>query len=116
MMQHIQGNFGNDQGEVMPFSHFENDGPMWSGTGEREVCHRVTFAVPFARPPVVHVSVTMWDLAAEVAARLDIRSQKIDQEGFTLRAGTWSDSRIARLRLSWLAFGACRDDDMWEIG
>ncbi|WP_341211639.1 H-type lectin domain-containing protein [uncultured Limimaricola sp.] len=116
MAQYFQGNFGIDQGEVTPFSDFENNGPMWVGTGTREVRTRIPFEVAFALPPIVHVSVTMWDVAAEAATRLDVGAEEIDQKGFTLRVRTWSDSRIARVRVAWLAFGACRDDEMWEVG
>ncbi|PHP27553.1 H-type lectin domain-containing protein [Limimaricola cinnabarinus] len=115
MVQYLQGRFGIDQGEVMPFSDFENDGPMWAGTGTREVRSPIVFSVPFSMPPLVQLGVTMWDISETAAMRLDVASEAIEAGGFTLRMRTWGDSRIARLRVAWIAFGACRDEEMWEV-
>ena len=114
-MQLMTGSFGIDRGEVMPFSDFEDDGPMWAGTGAREVRCRVAFDQPFAGAPVVQLGVTMWDVSNAAALRLDVSAEAIDATGFVMRVSTWSDSRIARVRVGWIAFGACRDDEVWEV-
>jgi hypothetical protein len=114
-MQRMRGSFGIAQGEVMPFSDFENGGPMWTGAGAREVRRRVVFDAPFTAPPVVHLGVTMWDVSNSASLRLDLSAEAIDAAGFELRVGTWADSRIARLRVAWIAFGPCRDEEMWEV-
>ncbi|MGR3465571.1 H-type lectin domain-containing protein [Limimaricola sp.] len=115
MARYVQSGFGIDQGELVPFEDFQTDGPMWTGSGAREVRRRVYFNVAFSQPPLVQLGVTMWDVSNDAPMRLDVRAEEIDRAGFILRTHTWSDSRIARVRVAWTAFGACYDDERWDI-
>jgi len=108
-MQKIKGWLvGIDQGTFDLFTHFENGGEMWAGTGERSIRQRVHFTEPFAQPPTVQTSICLWDFDTDSGLRLDIWPEEIDTTGFNLVFRTWSDTRIARIRVTWQAFGQAR--------
>lgn len=106
---------GVDQGSVLMFSDFEDDGIMWSGEGPRACRRDVTFAERYRSAPTVHVAISMWDMDGDTNQRADIAAEKVTPEGFTLAFRTWGDSRVARVRVSWLAIGELRHDDDWEL-
>ena len=106
---------GVDQGSVVIFSDFEEDGPMWRGEGEREVRRSVRFSEAFAEPPAVHAALEMWDFHEGTNLRAHIRADAITTGGFELVFRTWGDTRVARARGAWLAIGALRDPDDWSI-
>lgn len=99
----------------MMFQDFANGGVMWTGSGDRETRHIITFDTPFSGPPSVHVSLALWDTDHQTNARGDLGAERITSAGFHLVFKTWGDTRIARLRVNWMAIGALRDDDAWEI-
>lgn len=106
---------GIDEGECPLFSDHESDGPMWSGEGTREVRHAVTFNERFAALPTVRVALTMWDMDAGANARVDVVAEHVTPAGFDIRFRTWGDTRIARVRVGWLAIGPLPDDDLWDL-
>jgi len=111
--------FGNglavDQGSRILFADFADDGAMWTGTGPREVRQTQRFAQAFQEPPVVTVSISMWDIAHQTNSRVDISTDAVTETGFDMVFRTWGDSRIARIRADWLAMGPLRDDDLWDV-
>jgi hypothetical protein len=107
--------FGIQQGSRVLFSDYADGGPMWTGQGDRESRHLVTFREPFTEPPVVMVGVSMWDIDHKHNARADITAESVTATGFHLVFRTWGDSRIARVRADWTAIGAMRDEDDWDI-
>lgn len=106
---------GVDQGTTDLFSDFENKGAMWAGHGTRACRVRVQFNQPFKTKPVVHVGLDMWDQCNSTNQRGDLRTEKVDETGFDVVFTTWSDTRIARARASWLAIGEMKGDDEWEL-
>jgi len=88
---------------------------MWSGNGAREVRRTVTFPTPFAEPPVVSVSLSLWDMHHATNIRADLSSDKVRADGFEIVFRTWGDSRIARVRADWVALGAVEHEDNWEV-
>lgn len=106
---------GIEQGEVMLFSDFEDGGEMWTGSGPRERCKAVRFHEHFHRPPSVQAGVSLWDVDTQSAMRADISVRKITAKGFEIVFHTWGDTRLARLRVAWMAIGEARDDDAWEV-
>jgi hypothetical protein len=106
---------GLDEGEVILFSDYESDGPMWKGEGQRRVSQVVTFSESFAEPPSVRVWLTMWDISHTATSRVDISARDINSERFTIQFQTWGDTRVARVRAGWLALGTLQDDDHWEV-
>ncbi|MEF3046897.1 H-type lectin domain-containing protein [Pseudotabrizicola sp. L79] len=115
MRKFSSGSIGITQGSRVLFSDFVNDGVMWTGSGDRESRHVVTFKEPYREPPVVHLSLTMWDTDNQANARVDLSAENITTEGFHLVFTTWSDTRIARVRADWLVIGAIKDDDNWDV-
>lgn len=105
-----------EQGTEMIFSHYDTGGQMWTGTGPREERKRVTFDLPFATVPNVHVSASLWDVETSSNIRLDIFADEVSEQGFDIVVRTWDDTRIARLRADWLAIGGAVDPDLWRLG
>ncbi|MDC0738849.1 H-type lectin domain-containing protein [Cognatishimia sp. SS12] len=109
------GTLGIDQGEQQLFSDFQNGGDMWTGTGPRERRLPIKFSEAFVSPPVVQVALSLWDVSHEANIRADIGAEKVTEAGFDLVFRTWQDSKIARVRLSWVAFGEVMDDEIWDV-
>jgi hypothetical protein len=115
-MRKIQHNqVGITQGSRVLFSDHIDDGPMWTGKGPREHRYYVTFSEPYAEAPSVMVSMSMWDTDQKTNHRMDIAAEIIEPDGFELVFRTWGDSRVARVRASWIAIGPVQNDDDWEL-
>jgi hypothetical protein len=114
-MKRLSGVVGVQQGQRILFSDFAHDGPMWTGSGPREVRQRQDFREAFLTPPSIMVSVSMWDIDHAANSRIDISAENITAEGFEIVFRTWSDSRIARIRADWMAIGQTRDEDEWDV-
>lgn len=106
---------GIDQGDVVLFSDFEQDGLMWTGEGAREARAQIKFSEPFIAPPAVRAGLTMWDISHNTNARVDITTEDVSETGFVILFRTWGDTRIARVRVGWQAIGPVRDEDDWDI-
>jgi hypothetical protein len=106
---------GIDQGDIVLFSDFEHDGPMWSGSGPRLARTDVPFREGFLAPPVVQVALSMWDISNTATSRADVQAADITKDGFSIVFRTWGDTKIARVRVSWIAMGALHDPDDWRI-
>lgn len=106
---------GIDQGDIVLFSDFENDGDMWTGTGPRERRQHVRFSRSFREPPAVQVSISLWDVNPTTAVRAELVARDITAEGFDIVFRTWADTRIARIRTAWTAIGPLPYDDDWNI-
>lgn len=81
----------------------------------REVRRLQSFDEPFMEPPTVTVGLSMWDMDHSTNARVDISAETVTATGFEIVFRTWGDSRIARVRATWLAIGPARDDEDWEV-
>ena len=106
---------GIDQGDVMVFAEFEDNGAMWTGSGKRERRKSVQFNEPFAAPPAVQLSMSLWDMDSSVPIRAELVAETITATGFEIVFRTWADSRIARLRASWMAIGELPFEDDWDV-
>ncbi len=115
-MKRIAGHHvGIAQGEAIVFSDFDHDGPMWIGQGQREARHKIRFDEVFREPPSVSVHISMWDISNGANNRADVTAEKITAKGFEIVFRTWGDTRVARVRVGWLAIGALTDDEQWDI-
>ena len=65
---------GIDQGSVVMFSDFENDGKMWAGTGPRMTRKKVKFSEAYRTVPSVHVSMSMWHCCVEFRVQVPRRA------------------------------------------
>lgn len=115
MRRFASQSLGVAQGDVMVFSEFEDGGAMWTGHGSRERRRTITFSEPYKSRPVVQVGLSMLDADSSVNLRYECTAERITPEGFDLVFKTWSDSRIARVRLTWIAFGALGFADDWDV-
>ena len=106
---------GIDQGSPVLFSEFKEGGPMWSETGAREVRFPVTFSKSFRSAPSVHVGISMWDMDQNTNLRADITAENITALEFDILFKTWGDTRIARIRASWMAIGEIEHQDNWDL-
>lgn len=115
-MKRLQNHYiGVDQGSVMLFSDFENGGTMWTGNGPRLSRKKITFAESFRAPPTVQIGISMWDMDNETGQRADLKAEKIAVDGFDIVFRTWGDTRVARVRADWMAFGELRHADEWDL-
>lgn len=106
---------GIAQGSVDLFSDFEEGGEMWTGEGSRVRSQWIAFDQRFAAMPVVHVSLTLWDMDSAHNVRADLAAENISEAGFDAVFRTWLDTKVARVRISWIAIGAVVDDDDWDV-
>lgn len=88
---------------------------MWTGSGPRDLRKTVEFTEKFHSVPVVHISLSMWDMDQKTNMRAQISAEDVTAEGFTILFQTWGDTRIARVRASWLVIGELSDEDDWDV-
>jgi len=112
MLSHMMG---IEQGSQVLFSDFEDGGPMWTETGPRECIVPVRFKEKFRDAPIVHVGLSMWDMDQKTNARADISAENVSESGFEIVFRTWGDTRIARVRASWTAFGELPHGEEWDL-
>lgn len=106
---------GVEQGAVMLFSDFRDDGPMWAGRGDREVRRHVPFSRSFSELPSVSAHIGLWDADSQTNLRADLAVENVAVDGFELVFRTWANTRIARLRADWMAIGPVPHPDNWEV-
>ena len=106
---------GIAQGNDVLFEDFEDGGDMWTGTGHRECIKEIAFREPFKDVPAVHCSLTLWDVDAATNVRADVEAENVTKDGFDLVFRTWGDTKVARVRIGWMAIGSVRNDDDWEL-
>lgn len=109
------GKLGIAQDSVLLFSDFQDGGAMWTGEGPRELRRVVEFDTPYKDTPIVQVGLSMLDIDHSTNHRVDIAAEDIALDGFTIVFRTWGDTRIARVRADWIAFGPVRHDDDWDV-
>lgn len=115
-MQRLRSHLiGIDSGKVLLFSHVESGGPMWTGSGEREVRRTARFSEPFRAPPRVLLHLEMWDIDQHTNSRVDLHDAAVTREGFEIVLKTWADTRIARARVGWTAIGELAGKDDWDL-
>tara|TARA_R110002110_G_scaffold214702_9_gene428410 strand:- start:14685 stop:15035 length:351 start_codon:yes stop_codon:yes gene_type:complete len=106
---------GLQQGSRVMFSDFADDGFMWTGQGDRESRHIITFKEQFVGKPSVMVSISMWDMDHASNSRAEIVAENISEKEFHLVFKTWDDTRVARVRADWIAIGQVKDEDDWDV-
>ena len=106
---------GVDQGEAVLFPDFADGGDMWTGQDPRERRTAVQFSETFRSAPVVQIGVSLWDVDTSNALRTEIEARDITPKGFSAVFRTWSDTRVARIRVTWMAIGEVAHEDDWSI-
>lgn len=105
---------GVQSGSTLLFSAFEDGGEMWTGSGSRIATYHIRFEEPYEQTPTVHLSMTMWDTDVGSNQRLDVQAANITATGFDIEFRTWGDTRVARVRVSWMAIGPVPYVDDWS--
>ncbi len=105
---------GIAQGDESLFSDFADGGEMWTAEGTRERRKQVVFDPPFRAAPSVHVGLSLWDTDCRTNARMEVSADNITAGGFDIVFRTWGDTRIARVRVGWIAIGAAHHEDDWR--
>lgn len=106
---------GIEQDSLLLFSDFQDGGAMWTGTGPRELRHVIDFDEPFSAAPMITVGLSMLDIDQASNHRVDISAEMVSEEGFVIVFRTWGDTRVARVRADWMAIGAVRHTDDWDV-
>ena len=106
---------GIDQGEEQLFSDYDTGGDMWVSSCPRERRKRVKFSETYLSTPAVLVSLSLWDVSNGANLRADLTADSVDETGFDLVFKTWQDTQVARVRMSWIAFGEVEDEDNWDV-
>ena len=115
-MQRIETQqLGIAQDSILLFSDFQHGGAMWTETGPRELRHEVEFSEAFLRPPAVFIGLSMLDMDRATNHRVDLSAENVTERGFTIVFRTWGDTRVARVRADWIAMGALRYEDDWDV-
>jgi hypothetical protein len=114
-MKKLSGPVGIEQGSMILFNDFAHDGAMWTGNGPREVRQVQVFNQPFVEEPVVMTGISMWDIDHKTNSRIDISAENVTPKGFEIVFRTWGDTRVARIRADWTAFGRTRDEEDWDV-
>ncbi len=106
---------GIDQGDDVLFSDYQDGGDMWTGSGPRKRRHSLIFKEPFKSVPVVHCSMSMWDMDSSKNARADVSAENVTVSGFDVVFRTWGDTKVARARVRWLAIGGVDSEEDWKL-
>ncbi len=110
--ERVEGGFV-ESGQITMFEDFENEGPMWSGDGERRAKKFVEFRRPFISRPIIHLAVNLMDVRTDSMIRYELDSEQVTNESFDLIFKTWGDSKFARVRVAWMAIGTSIRDEFW---
>lgn len=115
-MERIDGNgLGVAKGSLMLFSDYEEGGAMWAGEGPRLVRRTVRFTTLFRAPPTVFVTPEMWDYDSSANIRGDLTADAVTEASLDIVFKVWADTRIARLRVAWVALGPLPYEDDWTL-
>lgn len=63
----------------------------------------------------MHVSVSLWDVNQNKNFRADVSAEEVTKAGFYLVFRTWGDSKVARIRMNWMAIGQLHYADDWDV-
>ena len=106
---------GVDSGDEVLFQDFEDGGEMWTGRGQRERRRRIKFSEKYTSEPTVQLSISLFDMDAGSILRADLTAESVTLDGFDMVFRTWGDTKVARVRVAWTAFGELEGDDMWDV-
>ena len=77
---------------------------MMNSRGERSITKHIEFDVKFKKTPKVMVSINLFDTDRGTNLRVNVYAEHINTSGFDLRIATWDDTKLYRLRASWISF------------
>lgn len=78
---------------------------LHKGKGDRTFTTRVNFtSTGFATPPTVTLGLSAFDILDDSDHRLALSLENVDKKGFTLNVGTWLETKVWSLEVTWIAF------------
>ncbi len=77
---------------------------MMNSRGERSITKHIEFDVKFKKTPKVIASISLLDIKRGTNLRVNVYAEHINASGFDLRIATWDDTKLYRLRGSWISF------------
>ena len=77
---------------------------MHCQTGHRSFKKHIDFDKDFESTPNVLVAIEALDTNKNTNLRLFLKKENIDNSGFDLIVGTWDDTSIYGVKISWIAF------------
>lgn len=80
--------------------------PAGDANGIRVFRFAFGFSAPFEAPPVVHLSLTGFDIDQRDTSRLKVTATAITETGCTAEIETWGGTRVYAIAFSWPALGA----------
>lgn len=72
--------------------------------GERMLTIEIQFDKSFSAKPKIFLALTQIDASKESNFRYNIEAISVSRDGFTIKASTWSDSKVFSLSGYWLAY------------
>ena len=105
---------GIAQGDEALFSDYADGGEMWTGQGTASGASGWSLTRPSAPRQWCMSRCRCWDTDCKANARMEVVAENIATDGFDIVFRTWGDSRIARVRVSWMAIGAAHHEDDWR--
>ena len=87
------------------FNHVDENGPMWSGDGDREVRFKLRFTASFQRIPHITLGISGMDSSCGQNLRFSLAAEAVTSESFVIVFKTWGDTKIARASVNWTAIG-----------
>ncbi len=91
-------------GKEIVFQHYPSK-PMWTGSGDREVRKTFKFRKRFKSDPTVVASIAGFDVDDKTNARVEVDVVHASEDHFDVRVKTWSNTKLARVSISWIAYG-----------
>ena len=78
---------------------------MYSSFGDRSFKKHINFEEKYVKNPHVMVAIRGIDSCKDNNLRLYANAENINTSGFDLVIGTWADSAIFKVYISWISFG-----------
>ena len=63
----------------------------------------------------MHLTLSLWDIDSGANVRADLLADTVKPDSFEMVFRTWGDTRVARVRMSWMAIGEISDEDDWDV-
>lgn len=82
--------------------------PRWNlfeGGGDRTFRDMINFTQPFQSPPKLLVAVSGFDIHGDYRVSVDVRAERITEEGFGVRISTSNASEVWEVTVNWIAVG-----------
>jgi hypothetical protein len=81
---------------------------LHTGEGSREWRKRINFDVSFSQTPAIIVGFSVLDIVNSDDFRANVEADNITTDGFDLKIGTWGETEVWSVAVSWIAYDKTR--------